>query len=154
MVQGLLGGWTRPSILSFRLFFLLFFRIFSSSGFCFHLVRFQFWENAFQLRLKKKLSVPMMYPSLHLLLSNCYLPGTKKGFRKRTINAVESLYILLLNSYLQTTRYYSNSQMYFLCCVFMVVSGLFNSSFPNGLNLSTILFEVYIVILLSRMTML
>ena len=34
----------------------------------------------------------------------------------------------------------------------MLALGLFNSSFLNGLNVSTILFEVCIVILLSRVT--
>ena len=34
----------------------------------------------------------------------------------------------------------------------MVVLGLFNSSFLNGLNVSIILFKVCIVILLSRVT--
>lgn len=63
----------------------------------------------FILRFETNLSVPMMYPSLHFLLSNCYLSGAKKASEKRTINAVESLYILLFNSYPQTTRYYSNS---------------------------------------------
>ena len=42
--------------------------------------------------------------------------------------------------------------MYFLSYMFVVVLSLRNSSFLNGLNVSTILFEVYIVILLSRVT--
>ena len=48
------------------------------------------------------------YNLLHFLLSNCsHL--TQKGFRRHTINAIESLYFLLFNSYLQTTWNYSSS---------------------------------------------
>ena len=58
----------------------------------------------------------------------------------------------MISSFLAITIYfsYSISQMYFLRYVFMLALGLFNSSFLNGLNVFIILFEVYIVILLSR----
>ena len=46
----------------------------------------------------------------------------------------------------------SHSQMYFSSHVHMLVLGLFNGSFLNGLNVSTILFMFCIVILLSRVT--
>ena len=37
------------------------------------------------------------------------LSPDEKSFRERTSNAIESLYLMLYNSYLQTTRYYSSS---------------------------------------------
>ena len=52
----------------------------------------------FILRFETNLSIPMMYPSLHILLSNCYLPSAKKAsevadlrYRKPLFTAIELL---------------------------------------------------------------